>query len=135
MKKLLLLVSCVAIAIAMGGCTGIQTPVGYGMASPAGIYTNMIFPSALQENSLESKDIEILRPANGESQTVNVLGIAATGDGGLNKAVEDALHNVKDADDLINMKVDTRVFSILGLFTTSTTKVKGLAVKYKSMKN
>lgn len=133
MKKFLILGSCAAIAVVMSGCTGLQTPVGYGMARPAGIYTNMTFPSALQENSMDAKDIEILQPANGESETVNVLGISASGDGGLNKAIENALSNVKDADDMINMKVDTKVFSILGLFTTSTTKVKGLAVKYKTL--
>lgn len=130
MKGILVSIFVVFLVATMTGCAGYMTPVGYGSASSALIYTKVGFPSAIQDMTLSPGEYRILGPADGEASSSNILGMVASGDAGVFKAYKNALQKT-GGDDLINVKVDTEVFSILGLFTNVTTKVYGQAIKYQ----
>ena len=81
---------------------------------------------------LENLDgVEVLGQVEGRSTELNVLLIVAIGDGGIEAAKTDALKRYPEADDILNVEVDTNHFNVLSVFNKSTTILRGLAVKYK----
>jgi hypothetical protein len=130
MKRIFVAASLCLAVMTIASCAGVVTPTGYGTATSAFIYTHMTFPAAIQDTQLNQDDYKIIGEAHGTGSTNNILGIAAFGDGGVNKAYRDALEK-SGGDDLINMRIDTEASSILYLFSTVTTHVYGTAIKYK----
>lgn len=122
------IVVLLAAAVALSGCSIVVSPTGFSTPSPAFVYTNMKFPSMLQEAQAKD-DYKILGEVHGTSRSRNILNIAATGDNGIEKAYKDALQKV-GGDAIINARVDSEASSILFLYTTVTTHVYGTAIKY-----
>lgn len=71
----------------------------------------------------------ILGEVEGESSYIIVAGIAI-GDAGYDAAYRDAISQIPQADALIDVKVDRRVFSFLGIFIRISTKLTGKAIKF-----
>lgn len=102
MKKLMILVAVVAIALVMGSCASVGT-VG-------SLYTGVTIPHAVTSNTVGSKV--------GTATCAGVLGIVAVGDAGVNKAA-------KQAGITKISHVDVKTVSVLGIFTTQTYFVYG----------
>ena len=102
MKRLFFSVAC-ALALTMGvSSCGV---LGSGM-----LYNDTVEPNQVTANSLGSKV--------GEAQIANYLGVVALGDAGVQKAA-------KNAGITKISHVDKKVWSILGLYTTTTYTVYG----------
>ena len=79
---------------------------------------------------LDTDDFEILKTVTAETSSTNFLGIVGSGDSGYLKLFEKARD--AGADDVVNIKVDTRRQSILaGFYTKSTTTLMGTAIRWK----
>ena len=99
MKKVLL---SFAVAALMSSCATVG-PMG-------AIYQDTNAPVTATSNSVGSKV--------GTSKSVSILGLIATGDAGINAAAKDG--GIKKIS-----HVDSKAYSILGIFSTSTTTVYG----------
>lgn len=95
MKKVRMMIACAALALAMTGC-GTVGMVGV-------VYTGYTEPVLATGNPVGYKC--------GTASSVSILGIAAIGDGGINKAA-------KNASITQISHVDKKTVSILGIFTT-----------------
>lgn len=79
---------------------------------------------------IDTDDFSILKTVTAEASSTNVLGLFGAGDSGYGKLFEQA--RAAGADDVINIKCDTRQQSFLGGFwTRATTKLTGTAIKWK----
>ncbi|MEW6025847.1 MAG: TRL domain-containing protein [Planctomycetota bacterium] len=120
-KRKLVAVICTIIFVAVGaGCMSIQNPGGISTI------TNLQIPTEKYE-ILKNQEVE------GCSSNTGLLGIFWFGNAGTIAAYEDALAQVSGANTLLNAKVDTKTTSILGLYFSSTTVVRGVParIKYK----
>ncbi len=72
----------------------------------------------------------ILGEVEGKSSNTNILGLFSVGNGGYIDALEDAKAKA-GADAIINCTADVHSSGALGLFSKSTTIVKGIAIKLK----
>lgn len=96
MKKAILSVAC-AVVLAMGltSCASVST-IG-------SVYTSTTAPVAISSNQMGTKV--------GEARILNILGVVALGDGGIQAAA-------KKAGITHISHVDVKTFSILGVYTT-----------------
>lgn len=132
MKKALLFAGAVATAAVLTGCQSAYVDnYGFGSTMPAVVYNNATRGTFMLPKAESMKDVEVLGPVCGTSSMTNVLLIVATGDAGIESAKKNALMAYPEADDILNVEVDTQHVSVLALFNTSTTILRGIAVKYK----
>lgn len=123
--RILFGICCMALLIFVVGCAMVS-PVA---SVPTGlIYTGVTGPVGVAVANYP--EYKVIGPAKGTSSSIGVLGIAAAGDGGASAAYKDALSNAR-ADALIDVQVDQKLMSVLGLFSKHTTIVKGTAVKFE----
>jgi hypothetical protein len=121
--------ACLAL---LTGCANFQGPQlgGVSLGVLAGDTT---YPGALLASTkvnLDSGDFEIMQTITAETYSESILGMVSTGDSGYGKLFQQA--QAVGADDVINIKVDThQVRYVLGLYTKSTTKLTGTAIKWK----
>ena len=103
MKKTIFSVACaIALAVGMTSC-GTVGLVG-------AVYMDTTEPTAVTSNNLGTKV--------GQAEALSVLGVAAVGDAGIEKAAKQAgIKNVSH--------IDKKTFSVLGLFTKITYTVYG----------
>ena len=104
---------------------------GFGGIGPALIFTEQTRGEFMLPKAADLKNVTVLGPVIGKSSARNVLMLIAVGDSGIEAAKKDALSKYPDADDILNVEVDTRYSSILMLFQETTTILRGIAVKYK----
>lgn len=106
MRKLFLSLSVVAMGIAFASCAAM------GPASPAVFYDGRTTPVTATSNTL-SKNAKV-----GVSEQINILGLVAKGDAGVEKAAREA--------GITKISViDQKYKSILGLFCKTKTIVYG----------
>jgi hypothetical protein len=136
MKKLALLVSCAfVVALVSIGCSTAQTPTGYSTVRGGMIYNNTVYPSEIKDSVIPlQKKFDIIGKVHGQSSQTCILSIAAFGDGGIQAAIDDSLKGTRDADEVIDIKVDSEVVNVLYLFTRVTTHIYGTAIKYTEVK-
>ncbi|GIW72944.1 MAG: hypothetical protein KatS3mg102_2486 [Planctomycetota bacterium] len=129
----------VALALVLGvamfattGCAALWSwPVS--SAGPGFLYVNQTLPSEDTTSTVykfERKDFDILGPVSAEAETSSILGWVATGDGGYNKLLTQAKAQF-NADDVINVRIDTSYSNILGIISTAKTKLYGTAIRFK----
>jgi hypothetical protein len=103
MKKTIFSVACaIALAAGMTSC-GTVGLVG-------AVYMDTTEPTAVTSNNLGTKV--------GQAEAISVLGVAAVGDAGIEKAAKQA--GIKKVS-----HIDKKTFSVLGLFTKVTYTVYG----------
>ena len=128
MKKSLLLGGAVVAAALMTGCAGVTTQNG-GVALPGGgFYSDSAANAILQP--IQSKDYTIVK--RGVKAEANLLGIFAAinmGDASYATLKTQALSGLK-ADDLIDVKMDYKQETILGINKVTVT-MTGTAIKFK----
>jgi len=132
MLKKLLMLSCLTLSMLLISCAA--TMPGPGGVSPAMLVTATTSPGDLanidQRYAAYPDSFQILGAAEGSSSSINILGLIAIGQGGYSAALEDAKASV-GADGIINATGDVSSLGILGLFASSKTTVKGIAIKLK----
>ena len=134
MKKLALL----ACVILVAGCAGIGGPGGpLGAASVtggAGIMTNVTYPAVAPLNKVAYKelDFEIVGPVQVEVQSSSILGLFQSGNSGYIELYKQAV--TKGAHDVINVKIDTHYYNILGIISRVKTIMHGTAIKWTNVK-
>ena len=130
MKSLIILM-LPALTLLMVGCAG--TMPGPGQPYPGALFTATTSPIGMtldQEYQAYPDRFEILGLTEGSATNTNILGIVSTGNGGYIAAMEDAMNKV-GADGLINCVADVKSTSVLFVFSSSTTIVRGLAIRKK----
>jgi hypothetical protein len=113
------LIASVAAGMLFSGCAALGAPVGAIFTSET--YTQSYF-SPTQPLNGSGAD------AHGESCSMGILGLAAFGDAGYDAAYKAALAS-SGASSLYDVRVDKKVFSILGLYTTYCTELTGRVAK------
>jgi hypothetical protein len=128
MKKMIVL--ALAAMVFVTGCSVIQ-PTGYTRVASGALYTNVKHPTALQDPVQPLKrPYKVLGNVHGSSTQYNTLRVAAYGDGSIDTAIKNALANAPGANDLIDIKVDTEIKSVLMVVIEVTTHVRGTAIQY-----
>jgi len=123
--RILLGICCMTLLIFVIGCAAI--PVG---SVPMGlIYTGATGPVGVA--AANYPEYKIIGPAKGKSACIGVLGMVAAGGAGASEAYQSACKHA-GADALIDVQVDQKITSVLGLFSKHTTIVQGTAVKFIS---
>ena len=128
--SLLLVTGCAGFSVAEFGGGGRGLPGGVSHGVIMGDVTYPCFINSNTEFKLDSKDFQILKSVSAEATSTNVLGIFGVGDNGFIALYQQA--QKIGADDVINVKADTRTLSILGgFYTKATTKLAGTAIRWK----
>ena len=127
MKKLMMLV----LATVMAGCAMFGGTGGPTAAWPGTIMNDTTYPGYAQWEQVDYKarDFEVIGEVTAEVQSSSILGIICSGDSGyisLYKAAKS-----QGADDVINVKIDTHYYNIMNCYSKVTTKLLGLAIKWK----
>lgn len=132
MKKMLIAVAGLMVIVIVGGCTsaGVMAPGGYGCIIGPVVYSSATFPSAMQSPTAVNRKYKVLGNASGASSTSSLFFMFGFGNGGLEAAFQDALLKYRNADDLIDVRVDTHATNVFWMYTSATTEVYGKAIKY-----
>lgn len=131
---LLMSVSLVGLVLLGTGCA--MAPPGMapaGGVSPGCLFSDVTVPT-WDYNSYQlnyaPKDYEIVGKVIGSGHVTSILGIISTGDNGYGALLKRAKR--LGADDVINVRVDCRTSSILGMMYTSTDlTLYGTAIRWK----
>ncbi len=116
MKRLVL---AAVTALSFTGCAAIGAPVGALFTSETTAHS---YYSPTQPLSGTGPD------AHGESCAMSILGLVAFGDSGYDAAYKAAVAS-SGASSLYDVRVDTKIFSILGIYTTYCTELTGRVAK------
>jgi hypothetical protein len=91
------------------------------------------FSRPMQSVDVGGSATVLSRNAAGEACSHNLLGLYAWGNAGIAAGVKDALAKAStsagDATMLADVKIDHRIFSILGVYSDFCTQVSGIALK------
>ena len=123
MKRVIVIFISITIIFLLTGCAAfVVTPL------IGGLYTDVTAPVTYDPGA-QGQKYQVLGTVEGTSTATSILGIIATGDASINSALKNALSKNPNADDLIEITVDYRGNSFLGLVAKYTTIVRGKAVK------
>ena len=81
------------------------------------------------EGGQVDENVEILGEVIGKAKATSFLGLFAGGDASINSAYYQALSKIPGSEFLIDVKIDYKVSSMLGLFASYTTIVQGKAAR------
>ncbi|MHB1756461.1 MAG: TRL domain-containing protein [Leptospirillum sp.] len=87
------------------------------------------YPRPWVHGELDLKKITLVGPAHGEACSTNFLGLVATGNGGIDSAVQDALKRAGSATILYDVRIDRSTKTYFGLYSKFCTEVSGTAAK------
>ncbi len=108
------------LSLLAAGCAGVG-PVGF-------LYTNVAVPYQWRAATpAEVTSLTTLGPVEGESCATNILGLAAYGDSGYEAAAQAAMKQRSGTTALYDVRVDSKVFSVLGIYGSYCTRVTGIA--------
>ena len=125
-KQYLTLFFLSIILLSFCGCAAfVATPV------IGTLYTGVTAPITYDPGA-KGQPYQILGDVEGTSSATSILGIIATGDASVKTAYQNALKQIPESDDLIDVTVDYKGTSFLGLFASYTTIVKAKAIKHNS---
>lgn len=119
MKKLLLVA---VVACLSQGCAAIG-PIGT-------IFTSVTLPQSWR--SATGQDIgnaTVMGEADGEACASSILGLVALGEAGYDAALKQALKQKSGATTMYDVRADSRLFSILGIYSQYCTVVHGTAIQ------
>ena len=131
-KITLSLLVATAMLLTITGCTsaGVHSPTGFSTVIGPAVFSSVTYPSYIQPTTLTGREYQVLGNVEGTSSAKSIFFMFAVGDGGINTAITNALSRAPQADDIIDLKVDTDVFNFLWMYISSTTHVHGKAIKY-----
>lgn len=119
-------------AFCLTGCASFQAtphPQGVNLGMLVGDVTYPNYVGLDTRFEFTSNDINILKVITSEGKSTNILGLFSSGDNGYGELWEKA--QKLGADDVIGIKVDTRLQKYIGGFVTiATVRLTGIAIKY-----
>lgn len=117
MKKIVMLVAAMA---------GLSTTACGALGLTGALYSDV----TVSRNwiSLQKSDNTQAAEAHGEACSSNILGLIATGNGGFDAAYKAALAS-SGANSLWDVRADTRITNIIGIYGTTCTEVTGKVSK------
>lgn len=124
-SKLYLAVITVTLSFLLMSCAFVLSPL------PVGIFSSAKFPLDYETGNAENLEYTVLGTANGTAKATSILGLFATGDASISAALNDAMGQYPEADGLIEICIDYQTESLLGLFASMTTIVKGKAIQFQ----
>lgn len=128
-------------AALLGGCTlfAIAGCGAYNMPAPGHVIPGFIVNAMTTPGDLQAVNavyqaypdsFVVLGSVEGTASNTNILALFSMGKGGYIAAMDDAIGR-SGADGLINCVADVKQSSFLGIFSSSKTIVRGLAIKRK----
>jgi hypothetical protein len=135
-KTLLLTLTGIAFIMTLTGCGSLMVarphPVSVGNGSLMGAVT---YPNQVMGHTqfqITSNDFEIIGSVSATGKSLGILGMIAVGDNGYSQLWDKA--RKMGADDVINVRVDTRVSSVLGgfVFRRASILLSGTAIRWKN---
>ena len=131
-KRILMFFGAVVACVLLSGCQVAYTNgYGFGCTLPAVIITDQVRGGFILPKLESTAGVEVLGRVEGRAKARNVLMLIAEGDSGIAAAKRDALSKYPNADEIVNIEIDTHHKSTLGLINESTTILRGIAIKYK----
>ena len=128
----MVLVAAFVCSLIFCGCkVGPADSYGFGGTGPAFVITDQVRGNFMLPKVADFKGVTVLGKVTGKASARNILLLVAEGNCGIEAAKKDALSKYPEADDILNVEVDTHFKSILMLFQETTTILRGVAVKYK----
>jgi len=114
----------------LSGCASI----GPGGAAPGLIHSNVTYPNDLAPGmsyriNFEREDIEILKPVEVTATSHWYLLLLSHGDSGYGRLMEQA--RAAGGDGVLNVTIDTEFRNYLIFYARVTTKLTGLAYRYR----
>jgi len=136
-----LLLSIPLITAFMVGCTSTSHIPRSGVA-PGFVIANVNYPSYREtdtEFKISRNDIVILGPVKASGNSINVLGIVATGDNGYGNLTKAARSAYPEADGVVDIQWDTSYenlcipacYCLIPIYMTTKTAIEGNAFKFK----
>jgi len=135
MKRSFSIIVVLLLALFVAGCgIGIRyQSVPYAQGITGGIITHAVtYPSSNFSHTqfrIDSNDFDIIGTVSATGKSASVLGLFAYGDNGYSKLFTEA--RATGADDVINIRIDTRQTRVLFFFGTCKTILTGTAIKWK----
>ncbi len=129
MKKTVVLLAILAAVVFVSGCATSLTGCGFDHAGPGLVFTDIYKGGYISPKADSLKDVTVLGAVSVVSKSSSILGWISSGDSSIWAAKNDALKGL-DADDIINIEVDTKVKSILGVISEVELHLRGIAIKY-----
>lgn len=132
-SKLLLCAGCVATMTLLSGCLGPKVN-NYGFPTvPAGILYSEMQNGQIVQNKLipTTRKFTVLGPVKAEATTTSFLGLVSVGDASYATLKTQALMNYRDADEIIDIEVDSNHYCMLGIVNKVTTILRGTAIQYQ----
>ncbi len=122
-----------ALAAAAFLCAGCAS-IGPGGAAPGFIFSDVTYPNILNPNmdyriTFERDDIELVGPVEAEAHSSWVLFLFSWGDSGYGSLMDNA--RSQGADGIMNLTVDTKFKWYMFAYAKITTRLTGMAYKYK----
>lgn len=131
-RKAIIVLVAVAACVVFSGCqVGYVNSYGFGNTMPSFLVTDQTRGTFMLPKAESLAGVQVLGKVEGKATARNTLMLIAEGNCGIDAAKRDALRNYPEADDIINVEVDTHHKSTLGLINESTTILRGIAIKYK----
>ena len=124
-----------AVLLAMG-LTGCVTSYGPGGTLPGLFHSNVTYPNSLNPNMsyrilFDRGDIELLDKVEATSSSRWYFFFYSTGDSGYAQLMREALK--EGGDGVMNVTVDTQYTSYFLFYAKVTTKLSGLAYRYRRL--
>jgi hypothetical protein len=116
--------------------TGCVANIGPGGAAPGLIYSDVTYPNILNPGmeyrlNFDREDIEILGPVESRSYSRWYFFLVSIGDSGYSELMERARE--QGGDGVMNVTIDTEYNSFLIVYAKVTTKLTGLAYRYRRL--
>lgn len=132
MKKLLLSAAFAFTAVLMTGCLGPKAD-NYGFPTvPAGIlFSDMQTGQIVQHKTLpQERKFKVLKRVSAEATTTAFIGLVSIGDASYYTLKAKALQECREADDIIDLEIDSHHDNMLGIINKVKVTVRGVAIKY-----
>lgn len=129
-RSMIFAVMAVSVSILISGCTGINTPVTGTMPgtiysdTACGVYVSPPIRPLVEEYKVVRQNVV------GSSTSKGWFWLVSTGSSTYEASYKDALKYVKDADDIIDVKVDVTKSGFLMFGVETILTVRGTAIKY-----
>ena len=133
MKRSFSIILVLLLALFVAGCGIGYRSVPHAQGIVGGMISHAVtYPSSNFSHTqfrIDSNDFDIIRTVSATGKSVSILGLFASGDNGYSKLFAEA--RAAGADDVINIKIDTRQTRVLIFFGTCQTVLTGTAIKWK----
>ena len=121
--KLLSVVVITMFCLLLTNCSAVITPL------PVGLYSNATFPLNYESPDNILEDWKVLGTVEGIATVQSFFGLVAVGDASTYAAYKNAISKFPEADCLLNVTIDYKATSFLGIVSSFTTIIRGKAIQ------